>query len=78
VDRDRGLVDRVGEALGEGDTDEERRLLALAQEKLHAAAGADDQLLRRAERNTAQMLRRLARGLGVERVDVRFAPPPAV
>jgi hypothetical protein len=78
VDRDRGLVDRVGEALGEGGADEERRLLALAEQKLHAAARGDDELLRRAERNTAAMLVRLARGLGVERVDVRFAPPPAV
>jgi len=78
VDRDRGLVDRVGEALGDGGADEERQLLALAEQKLDAAARGDEELLRRAERNTAQMLQRLGRGLGVERVDVRFAAPPVV
>jgi hypothetical protein len=71
-------VDRVGEALGEGGADEERQLLALAEQKLHAAARADRELLPRAERNTARMLERLARGLGVERVDVRFEARPAV
>jgi hypothetical protein len=78
VDRDRGLVDRVGEALGEGGADEERQMLALAEEKLHAAARADRELLRRAERNTTQMLQRLGRGLGLERVDVRYEQAPAV
>jgi hypothetical protein len=77
-DRERGLVDRVGEALGDGGADEERRLLHLAQQKLDAAARANPELLRRAERNTAQMLQRLGRGLGVERVHVRFTAPPAV
>ena len=78
VDRERGLVDRVGEALGDGGADEERRLLHLAQQKLDAAARANPELLRRAERNTAEMLQRLGRGLGVERVQVRFSAPPAV
>jgi hypothetical protein len=78
VDRDRGLVDRVGEAFGEGGADEERKMLALAEQKLHSAARADQELLRRAERNTARMLQRLGRGLGLERVDVRFEQAPAV
>jgi len=61
-----------------GDTDEERQLLQVAQEKLDAAARADKDLLPAAQRNTAAMLRRLARGLGFERVTVRFQAPLAV
>jgi len=77
VNHDRGLVDRTEELVG-GDADDERQLLLLAQQKLDTAARADRDLLPTAERNTAQMLRRLARGLGFERVTVRFQPPPAV
>jgi hypothetical protein len=72
IDHDRGLVDRTGDMLGSGGADEERELLLVAQQKLDAAASADPELLPAAERNTAQMLRRLARGLGFERVTVRF------
>jgi hypothetical protein len=78
VDHDRGLVDRTAEMLGKGGTDEERQLLLLAQRKLDAAASSDRNLLPTAERNTAEMLRRLAQGLGFERVTVRFQKPPAV
>lgn len=78
VDRDRGLLDRAGEALGAGGADEERQLLLLAQRKLDATARADPNLPRAAERNTAAMLERLAQGLGYERVTVRYsdAGPP--
>jgi hypothetical protein len=72
VDHDRGLVNRTEDMLGEGGTDDERELLLVAQQKLDAAASADPDLLPAAERNAAQMLRRLARGLGFERVIVRF------
>lgn len=72
IDHDRGLVNRTEDMLGSGGTDEERELLLVAQQKLDAAASADPELLPTAERNTAQMLRRLARGLGFERVIVRF------
>jgi hypothetical protein len=75
IDHDRGLIDRTGDMLGDGGADEERQLLLAAQRKLDAAATADRDLLPTAERNTAQMLRRLARGLGFERVTVRFQPP---
>jgi hypothetical protein len=78
IDHDRGVIDRTGDMLGSGNPDEERELLLTAQQKLEAAAGADRDLLPAAERNTAQMLRRLARGLGFERVTVRFQRPPAV
>jgi short subunit dehydrogenase-like uncharacterized protein len=74
-DTDRGLVNRVGEAFGDGGADEERELLELAQRKLAEAAKAEPQLLRNAEDNTRAMLEGLMRGLGFERVTIRFAPP---
>jgi Protein of unknown function (DUF4230) len=78
VDHDRGLVNRTEDLLGSGGADEERELLLLAQQKLDAAARADRDLLPAAERNTARMLRRLAEGLGFERVTVRFERPSSV
>jgi hypothetical protein len=71
-DTDRGLLDRVGEALGDGGADEERRLLRLAQRKLAEAAREDPAILQSAERNTRSMLEGMLRGLGFERVTVRF------
>ena len=55
-DTDRGLLNRVGDALGDGGADEERQLLALAQRKLAEAARADPSMLATAERNTRSML----------------------
>ena len=74
-DTDRGRVNRVGEAFGDGGADEERELLELAQRKLAEAAKAEPELLRNAEDNTRAMLEGLMRGLGFDRVTVRFAPP---
>jgi hypothetical protein len=71
-DADRGLIDRVGEALGDGGADEERQLLRLAQRKLADAARANPAILRSAERNTRAMLEGMLRGLGFERVTIRF------
>lgn len=78
VDHDRGLLDRAGEVVGDGGADDQRQLLAQAQRKLDAAARGDRHLLPAAERNTAQMLRRIAGALGYERVTVRFEKPPVV
>ena len=78
VEHDRGMLDKAGDLLGDGGADEERRLLLLAQRKLDTAAIADRDLLPAAERNTRAMLERLARGLGFERVTVRFEQPPAL
>jgi len=75
VEHDRGVLDRAGDVLGDGSGDEQREVLAVAQRKLDAAARADRNLLPAAERNTADMLRRLAVGLGYQRVTVRFAKP---
>ncbi|MGY1640032.1 DUF4230 domain-containing protein [Geodermatophilus sp. SYSU D00703] len=74
LDRDRGLLDRVGDALGEGATDDSE-LYALAEERLAGAAAASD-LVDRAEDNTREMLTTLAGSLGVEQVEVRFAEAP--
>jgi hypothetical protein len=71
-DTDRGLVDRIGEALGDGGADDERKLLRLAQRKLADAARADPNITASAERNTRQMLTELLRGLGFKRIDIRF------
>ena len=78
VDHDRGLLDRAGEMVGDGGADAQRQLLAQAQRKLDAAAHADRDLLPTAERNTAQMLRRLATALGYQGVTVRFEKSPVV
>jgi Protein of unknown function (DUF4230) len=78
IEHDRGVLDRAGDLLGDSGTDEERQLLLLAQRKLDAAAATDPNLLPAAERNTRAMLEHLARGLGFERVTVRFEQPPAL
>jgi hypothetical protein len=73
VDRDRGLVERVGSALGENPSDDSE-LYALAERRL-AAAAADSDVLDRAEGNTRDMLTGLAQSLGVEEVTVEFEAP---
>jgi hypothetical protein len=75
VEHDRGLLDRTGDMLGDDRANDDREFLVLAQRKLDAAAGADRELLAAAERNTTQMLRNLASGLGYKRVTVRFEKP---
>ena len=59
-DRDRGAIDRIGSIFGD-DSDLERELYALAEEKLASAARDDSGLLDRAERNTRRMLEGLLR-----------------
>jgi hypothetical protein len=71
-DTDRGLLDRASDALGNGDADQERQLLRLAQRKLADAARENPELLVSAERNTRSMLEGMLRGLGFERVTIRF------
>jgi len=74
VDRDRGLVERVGAVFVENPTDDSA-LYALAEDKLSAAAAQSD-LLARAERNTRDMLTTLGRSLGVDEVTVEFEDAP--
>ena len=70
LDRDRGLVERIGDAIGDDPVDESE-IYALAEERLTAAAAASD-LRERAETNTRSMLTGLAGSLGVDDVEVRF------
>ncbi|TFV91646.1 DUF4230 domain-containing protein [Blastococcus sp. CT_GayMR20] len=73
LDRDRGLVERLGDALGDNPVDDSE-LYALAEDRLAAAAEESD-LRERAETNTRAMLTGLARSLGVDEVEVSFAEP---
>jgi hypothetical protein len=73
-DRDRGLLDRVEDAFSDRPGDEQP-LYQLAEDKLREAAAAEPELRRTAERNTRAMLEGMLRGLGFERVEVRFAQP---
>ncbi len=71
-ERERGLIDRIGSVFEDNPTSE-RELYLLAERKLAAAArDPASRLVPSAERNTRAMLERLLRGLGFERVDVRF------
>ena len=70
-DRDRGVLDRVEDALSDRPGDEQP-LYQLAEDKLAAAAAADPKLLQTAERNTRSMLEGLLRGLGFEKITIDF------
>ena len=70
-DRDRGVLDRVEDAVSDRPGDEQS-LYQLGDEKLAAAAAADPKLLQTAERNTRSMLEGLLRGLGFEDITIDF------
>ena len=70
-DRDRGVLDRVEDALSDRPGDEQP-LYQLADKKLAAAAAEDPKLLQTAERNTRSMLEGLLRGLGFENIKINF------
>ncbi len=74
LDRDRGLLDRVGGMFSDNPS-AEGELYALAEERLSGAATGSD-LLDRAEANTREMLTALARSLGYEEVTVTFERAP--
>jgi hypothetical protein len=74
-DRDRGILDRVGDALSDNPGDQQP-VYELATRKLNEAAKADPELRRRAQENTQRMLEGMMRGLGFERVTVTFKPQP--
>ena len=73
LDRDRGLVERIGDAVGDNPVDDSA-LYALAEDRL-AAAAAESDLRERAETNTRAMLTGLATSLGVDEVEVTFDEP---
>jgi hypothetical protein len=72
--RERGLLDRIGSALGE-DTAGDQELYLAAEARI-AQAAADSDLVGRAEANTRAMLTGMVKGLGYERVTVRFVDQP--
>lgn len=72
-DRDRGLFNRVEDLFADNPADEQP-LYELATRKLMEAAKADPELRKRAQENTQRMLEGMMRGLGFERVTVRFEP----
>jgi hypothetical protein len=74
-DRDRGALDRIGEAFSDDGGADQQELYVLAERKLTEAAGSDPALLRTAERNTRSMLEGMMRGLGFEKVTIRFERP---
>ncbi|HEY0812048.1 MAG TPA: DUF4230 domain-containing protein [Pseudonocardia sp.] len=73
VGRERGLVQRVEDAVGDHPRDDSE-LYQLATKKLDAAAAQSD-LTGRAATNTRAMLTGLAQSLGYDTVTVTFGPP---
>lgn len=74
IDRQRGVLDRVGGLFTDGG--DERDVYLLAERKLREGAAADPRLLERARANTRQMLESLLGSLGFTSVTVQFAPTP--
>ena len=74
VDRDRGLLDRIGSVFSDSPTGEQA-LYAAAEPKLRAAAN-ESALVAKADENTTQMLTRLLGALGFEKVSVVFTDNP--
>jgi hypothetical protein len=72
LDRDRGLVERVGDVFADNPTDDSG-LYALAGDRLESAAAASD-LHSRAEGNTRDMLTTLGHSFGVDSVTVTYEP----
>jgi hypothetical protein len=68
----RGLFDRIKDAVGNNATDEQQ-LYTLAEQKLAQAAAQSDDLKLRGETNTRSMLEGLLRSLGFTSVTIRFA-----
>ena len=76
ISRDRGLLDRIGSAIGE-ERNPDQQLLVLAEGKVGRAATEDAELRQRAENNARTTITTLVRGLGYSDVVVEFSPVPA-
>ena len=72
VDRDRGLLDRLGDLVADNPGGEQE-LQQLAARRLEAAAAADPELTRRAEENARATLTGLLEALGFTKVTIRFS-----
>ena len=71
MSRDRGLADRIGGTFSDSPSSD-RGVERVAVRRIERAA-AHSRLRVKAEHNTERMVRGLARAVGVDRVDVRFA-----
>jgi Protein of unknown function (DUF4230) len=71
----RGLIDRLRDATGGGDAEQQRELYSLANRRLAEAARANNELTTRGETNTRAMLQGLLRSLGYTDVTITFAAP---
>lgn len=76
LNRDRGILDRLGGAFVDSPTGEESLIVAAGDKMLEAVPSTD--LLERAEENTEAMLESLLGGVGVENVEVIFEAPSAL
>jgi hypothetical protein len=74
VNRDRGILDRIGGIFVDNPTGEQK-LYQLAEDKLRAAAD-DSAVTARGQKNTERMLKALLGALGFEHVTVVFEEPP--
>ena len=75
MNRDRGVLDRIGGVFVDAPTSE--RAVEQVSRRRIATAAQRGNLRARAEHNTASMIRKLARTLGVGPVEVRFGSDPA-
>ena len=69
----RGVINRLGDAVGSGSSDQQQQLYTLATQRLAQAAQQSNELITRAETNTRAMLQQLLRSLGFTNVTVNFA-----
>ena len=72
MNRDRGMLDRLGSIFVDSPTSE-REVQRISERRIARAATGSD-LRARAERNTARMIRDLAKSVDGGPVDVRFGP----
>ena len=77
LSRDRGLLDRIGSAVGD-ERNPDQQLLLLAEGKVGRAASEDTKLRERAEANARTTIASLIRSLGFTDVTIEFAAAPAV
>ena len=71
LDRDRGVLDRIGDAVGEPGDDDDLRAIA-TDELLDAAT--DTEIVERAEDSARATVRQLFAGAGISEVTIVFAP----
>jgi hypothetical protein len=77
VSRERGLLDRVDDAITGDDPVDDQVVYQRAEEKVAEAAAVSD-LRDHARDNTRRFLTDLLTGLGYEQVVIRFVPAPGV